>query len=143
MVQPAEQNGSSTSLGQLTFPPETQLIPEGKKRIFIHKFQQLMIPLDEYVDLEIIDLSSLSDSQLNVEGGDDMFLQDSIKRAMRGLSTTGFIALKGHGLSPADLQHQFSLGKLLLYDVSEEEKVELLASINEGSWAGYKAGHPT
>jgi hypothetical protein len=57
---------------------------------------------------------------------------------MRGLSTTGFIVLKEHGLSAADLQHQFALGKLLLDDVSEEEKVKLLASIKEGSWAGYK-----
>jgi isopenicillin N synthase-like dioxygenase len=62
---------------------------------------------------------------------------DIITRVFNGLRTTGFIAVKGHGLSEAEWQHQFDLGKLL-NEVSEEEKHALHANIKEGSWAGYK-----
>jgi len=95
-----------------------------------------LIPEDQYVDLEVIDLSEF-------HGLDDSTPpslrdpSDIITRTMKALTTLGFIVIKGHGLSDEQIHHQFSLGKLLAA-VPESEKHALHASIKEGSWAGYK-----
>lgn len=65
--------------------------------------------------------------------------KELIARAFDAFRTVGFVAIKGHGLSHDDIRHQFNIGKLLNYGVSEEEKRSLHAQIWEGSWAGYKA----
>ncbi|THU96770.1 hypothetical protein K435DRAFT_86166 [Dendrothele bispora CBS 962.96] len=62
-----------------------------------------------------------------------------VTRVFNALRTTGFFAVKGHGLSTSDIYRQFTLGRLLNEDVSEDEKRQLHAQIaEEGSWAGYK-----
>ncbi|KAF8805899.1 Clavaminate synthase-like protein [Phlegmacium glaucopus] len=95
-----------------------------------------LIPEEQYVDLEVIDLSEF-------HGLDDSIPPplrdptDIITRTMKALANVGFIVIKGHGLSDKQIHHQFSLGKLLAA-VPESEKHALHASIKEGSWAGYK-----
>lgn len=102
------------------------------------------IGVGQYVDLEVIDLSEFHEL-------DDSDPQDPIRiaihtdiitRTMKALSTVGFIAIKGHGLSDEQIHHQFSLGKLLM-GVPESEKHALHARIKEGSWAGYKVSGST
>jgi isopenicillin N synthase-like dioxygenase len=103
----------------------------------IHRYlSYLRAIVDQYVDLEVIDLSEL-------HGLDDSTPpslrdpSDIITRTMKALTTLGFIVIKGHGLSDEQINHQFSLGKLLAA-VPESEKHDLHAAIKEGSWAGYK-----
>ncbi|THV01967.1 Clavaminate synthase-like protein [Dendrothele bispora CBS 962.96] len=103
------------------------------------------VPEDQYTDLKVIDLSlfhlfdddgSEASKLSSVEA--DAVQKDLVAQTLKAFNTTGFIALKGHGLTSEDIQHQFALGKLLMEDVGEEEKHRLLANIKEGSWAGYK-----
>ncbi|KAK7441025.1 hypothetical protein VKT23_016806 [Stygiomarasmius scandens] len=99
------------------------------------------IPEDQYTDLQIIDLSLLEDAEdPSLSPTETKARNALITQTLGAFNTTGFIALKGHGLSSEDVQRQFALGKLLLDDgiVSEEEKHRLHAKIKEGSWAGYK-----
>lgn len=70
-----------------------------------------------------------------------MYQTSLVSRAMDAFRSVGFIALKGHGVSPEDFQHHFDLGKMFIDEVSNEEKHKLHARIaQEGSWAGYKVG---
>ncbi|KAL0571098.1 hypothetical protein V5O48_010865 [Marasmius crinis-equi] len=109
------------------FPAETKCIPD-----------------DKYIDLEVIDLSDFREYDRETSGnplspGDHARQKRLIERTYTALQTVGFVAMKGHGLESRDIQHQFNIGRLLNYDVSEEEKHRLHASIAaEGSWAGYK-----
>ena len=57
--------------------------------------------------------------------------QDLAARAVHAVHTTGFFALKGHGLSHEEFLRQFDLGKLLIEAVSDEEKDLLTAKIKE------------
>ncbi|KAF9050258.1 hypothetical protein BJ165DRAFT_994366 [Panaeolus papilionaceus] len=102
------------------FAPETKLIPE-----------------EQYVDLEVVDISQLDLLSLDNPRAVAAY-GATIRGAFRGLQKTGFIVLQGHGLSSEQLRHQFALGKLLNRGVPEEEKESLHAAIHEGSWAGYK-----
>jgi isopenicillin N synthase-like dioxygenase len=97
--------------------------------------------VEQYVDLEVIDLSEFH----ALDDSTPPPLRDPsniITRTMKALATVGFIVIKGHGLSDEQIHHQFSLGKLLA-TVPESEKHALLASIKEGSWAGYKVSVST
>ncbi|KDQ32608.1 hypothetical protein PLEOSDRAFT_1098607 [Pleurotus ostreatus PC15] len=116
---------SPDQLDPWVFPPDTNAIPE-----------------DQYVDLEVLDLSAFNVPDELVPGRASNTLLEShkelITRAFEAFRTVGFVAIKGHGLSHDDIRHQFNIGKLLNYGVSEEEKRRLHAQIWEGSWAGYK-----
>lgn len=47
----------------------------------------------------------------------------------------------GHGLTEDDIQRQYDIGSVFFDHVSNKEKGEYIAKIiEEGSWAGYKAG---
>ncbi|KAK7473186.1 hypothetical protein VKT23_001285 [Stygiomarasmius scandens] len=112
---------------EIAFPPDTKCIPD-----------------EQYVNLEVVDLSIFRDDGPGHTGPslseeDSRVQKDLITRALNAFRTTGFIAVKGHGLTTEDIHRQFSLGRLLNEDVSEEEKRQLHAQIaSEGSWAGYK-----
>ncbi|KAJ8469740.1 hypothetical protein ONZ45_g2167 [Pleurotus djamor] len=99
------------------------------------------IPEDQYIDLEVIDLSVLDfpdeASHLQFNSLSES-LKDLVSKAITAFKTTGFITVKGHGLMQNELQRQFDIGKFLVDDVSEEEKRALLANMPEGDWAGYK-----
>ncbi|KAF9256727.1 Clavaminate synthase-like protein [Marasmius fiardii PR-910] len=130
----AERSGaiisSDTERRNLTpwaFPTETGCIPE-----------------DQYVDLEVIDLADFREydqetPELSLTPEQYKVQDDLIKKVRTALQSVGFIAMKGHGLTSGDIQRQFDIGRLLNYDVPEEEKYLLHAQIaQEGSWAGYK-----
>ncbi|KAG7091235.1 hypothetical protein E1B28_010286 [Marasmius oreades] len=107
-----------------TFPAETKCIPE-----------------DQYTDLEVIDLADFREYEQEIPLTPEQTeaQNDLIRRVRTALHTVGFIAVKGHGLTSEDIQHQADIGRLLNYDVAEEEKHRLHARIaQEGSWAGYK-----
>jgi len=95
---------------------------------------------DEYVDLEVIDISSLvTDTCLPVAALTAESRRDIVNRSFAGFKETGFIVLEGHGLNMESISRQFDIGRLFL-EVSEEEKYQYHAKIaEEGSWAGYKA----
>ncbi|KAF5355496.1 hypothetical protein D9758_006361 [Tetrapyrgos nigripes] len=128
------------------YPPETKCIPE-----------------EQFIDLEVIDLSVPFSSSIDLStdtsgcatssagyrgpGHDDRDIsstpspqdQEIITRVLKAFHSTGLVALKGHGLASQEIQRQFDLGRLLNEDVGEEEKQTLHARIKEeGSWAGYK-----
>ncbi|KAK1235818.1 hypothetical protein PQX77_000952, partial [Marasmius sp. AFHP31] len=100
--------------------------------------------LEEYVELEVIDLSEFRQYDSEASGiplsPDEARAQEKlIERARDALRSVGFVAMRGHGLNAQDIQHQFDLARLLNVDVPEEEKRRLHARIaEEGSWAGYK-----
>ncbi|KAJ8076627.1 hypothetical protein PM082_001050 [Marasmius tenuissimus] len=102
------------------------------------------IPEEEYVELEVIDLSAFRQYDSEASGTplslDEARAQEKlIERARDAFRSVGFVAMHGHGLNAQDIQHQFDLARLLNVDVSEEEKRRLHARIaEEGSWAGYK-----
>jgi len=101
-------------------------------------FSHLTVIIEQYVDLEVIDLSEFDSGPPSLQDPSRIAIHaDIITRTMKAFRTVGFIAVKGHGLSDEQIHHQFSLGKLLA-SVPEPEKHALHASIKEGSWAGYK-----
>ncbi|KAF8884587.1 hypothetical protein CPB84DRAFT_1789100 [Gymnopilus junonius] len=91
------------------------------------------IPDSEYVDLTVIDISSL------IANPDLMSAtaQHTIDEAIRAFQETGFIVITGHGLTPETISRQFDLAYMWL-SVSEKVKHEFHTKISEGSWAGYK-----
>ncbi|PPQ79070.1 hypothetical protein CVT24_012731 [Panaeolus cyanescens] len=97
-----------------------------------------MIPEDQYIDLEVVDISQINLESLTSTTSTLLSHAEAIDKAMRGLKKTGFIVVKGFGLTSEEISHQFALGKFLNSSVPEEEKKTLHAAINEGSWAGYK-----
>ncbi|KAF5378501.1 hypothetical protein D9615_007173 [Tricholomella constricta] len=93
-----------------------------------------LIQDSEYLDLEVVDISSLIADPLTTSTA----ARDTIDRAFRSLQETGFVILTGHGFSSEALGRQFDLGNMFL-EVSEEVKHQYHAKIwEEGSWAGYK-----
>ena len=104
-------------------------------------FSHLTVIIEQYVDLEVIDLSDFHEFDSGPPSLQDpsriAIHANIIARTMKAFRAVGFIAIKGHGLSDEQIHHQFSLGKLLA-TVPEPEKHTLHASIKEGSWAGYK-----
>jgi isopenicillin N synthase-like dioxygenase len=109
-------------------------------------FSYLTVIIEQYVDLEVIDLSDFHEFDSGPPSLQDpsriAIHADIIARTMKAFSTVGFIAIKGHGLSDEQIYRQFSLGKLLAA-VPESEKHALHASVKEGSWAGYKVSGST
>ncbi|THG96396.1 hypothetical protein EW026_g5431 [Hermanssonia centrifuga] len=107
--------------------------------------ETMLIPDEQYTDLEVIDLSTFKLEDFTTSSAssrspeENKVHSDLVSRTLNAFRTTGFLAVKGHGLAAEDIHHQFSLGKLLVDNVPEEEKHRLLARISEeGSWAGYK-----
>lgn len=99
--------------------------------------------LDEYANVEVIDLSVFpfapsGEVADQLDAAEQIARDDTVQRAFKALRETGFLAIKGHGLSSQELHRQFDLGKMLFEEVTEEEKLSLHAKIWEGEWAGYK-----
>ncbi|KAJ7611498.1 hypothetical protein DFH06DRAFT_1244269 [Mycena polygramma] len=104
------------------FPPDTTQIPD-----------------DQYAPVEVIDLAQLHLDGESVPPSFDQANQaDIIKRAFRALREVGFLAIKGHGLCGEEFYRQFDIGRILIEDVTEDEKRRLHAEISEGNLAGYK-----
>ena len=90
--------------------------------------------------MEVIDLSVFPLTDMGTALDEKQ--AEMVRRAFKAFRETGFLAVTGHGLSKEEFHLQFDLGRLLLDDVSEEEKQALHAKVPEGSWAGYKVWAP-
>lgn len=90
------------------------------------------------IDLSAFPFSTSVDVASPLDAAGQIARDGTLQRAFKALRETGFIAIKGHGLSPEEVHRQFDLCKMFFEEVPEEDKMRLHAKIWEGEWAGYK-----
>jgi len=106
----------------------------------VHHLRMLILSyIDRYVDLEVLDVSSLVSDPSQLSSSEFICASGIVDRAFAGFKATGFVVLQGHGLDANTIARHFAIGQMFFNQVTEDEKRQHHARIaEEGSWAGYK-----